>query len=275
MEKHLTETPDPTPQLWSPTRDDLSSRKGGILSINADHVLVNASVGYKLFFAEEQIAEIINKNERQVEIEDIHHKHWLINLDHLKNIDFSAFMEDLARAVAIFEVRPSVASSARTALAAMAVGDDLCHQGQYMATLIHIDPQADQGPVLTFEDAQHRRHNVRLGTFDEGLTLSEYTRRFKDYIENNAATTAPEPRLMQYFQDEFIPKMLAQMANDHDRYGDTWLMDYTEEMEGHIRGRYDEYFGQFEESGKPVPWLKVAGYAIIAQARQDHPEWLV
>jgi hypothetical protein len=53
--------------------------------------------------------------------------------------------------------------------------------------------------------------------------------------------------------------MLAQMANDHDRYGDTWLMPYTEGMEGHIRGRYDEYFGQFEESGKPVPWLKWLG----------------
>jgi hypothetical protein len=80
---------------------------------------------------------------------------------------------------------------------------------------------------------------------------------------------------MQYFQDEFIPKMLAQMANDQDRYGDTWLMSYTDGPEDHIRGRFDEYFQQFEESGKPMPWHKVAGYAIIAQARQDHPEWLM
>ena len=80
---------------------------------------------------------------------------------------------------------------------------------------------------------------------------------------------------MQYFQGEFISKMLVQMANDHDHYGDTWLMSYAEGMEGHIRGRYDDYYNQFEQSGKPVPWLKVAGYAIIAQARQDHPEWLV
>ncbi|MBW6465538.1 MAG: hypothetical protein K0B06_03445 [Brevefilum sp.] len=275
MKQHRTEPTDPTPQLWSPTRDDLSSRKGGILSINADHVLVNASIGYKLFFSEEQIAEIVGKNERQIEIEDIHHKHWLINLDHLKNIEFSAFMEDLAGAVAKFWVRPSIAPSARDALGAMALGDELCHQGERLATLIHIDPQAHQGPVLTFEDTQYRRHNVHLGTLDEGFTLNEYTHRFKDYVENAAATTAPEPRLMQYFQDEFVPKMLAQMANDHDRYGDTWLMPYTEGTEDHIRGRYDEYFGQFEESGKPVPWFKVAGYAIIAQARQDHPDWLM
>ena len=245
------------------------------MSINADHVMAHASIGYKLFFAEEQIAEIIQKSERQVEIEDIHHKHWLINLDHLRNIEFSAFMEDLAGAVAKFKLRPNVEASACSTLASMAVGDELCHHGHYMATLIHIDPQADQRPVLTFEDAQRRRHNVHLETLPEDLTFSEYTRRFKDYTKNAAATAAPEPRLMQYFQDEFIPKMLAQMANDQDRYGDTWLMSYTDGPEDHIRGRFDEYFQQFEESGKPVPWHKVAGYAIIAQARQDHPDWLM
>jgi hypothetical protein len=244
------------------------------LSINADHVLARASIGYKLFFAEEQIAEIIYKNERQVEIKDIHHKHWLINLDHLQNIEFSAFMEDLAEAVDKFYLRPSVEVSARATLASMAIGDELCHQGERLATLIHIDPQTEQGSVLTFEDTQHRRHNVQLETLPDDLTFNEYTRRFKHYAEQ-AAITPIEPPLLRYFQEEFIPKMLAQMANDHDRYGDTWLMPYTEGMEGHIRGRYDEYFGQFEESGKPVPWLKVAGYAIIAQARQDHPDWLM
>jgi hypothetical protein len=243
------------------------------LSINANHVLAHASIGYKLFFAEELIAEIINKNERQVEIEDIHHKHWLINLDNLKNIEFSAFMENLAEAVTMYKPRSSMEASAYATLTSMAVGDELSHQGQSMATLIHINPQADDGPILTFEDAQRRRHNVYLGTLPEDLTFSEYTRRFKDYAEN--ATAAPEPRLMQYFQDEFVPKMLAQMANDHDRYGDTWVMPYAEGMEERIRGRFDEYFDQFEGSGKPVPWYKVAGYAIIAQARHDHPEWLV
>jgi hypothetical protein len=273
MKQHLTEPTDPAPQLWSPTRDDLSSRKGGILSINADHVMAHASIGYKLFFAEEQIAEIIHKGERLVEIEDIHHKHWLINLDHLQDIEFSAFMEDLAEAVAKFGVHPNGEASTRAALEAMAVGDDLRHQGESLATLIHIDSQADQGPVLTFEDPRHNRHNVHLGTIPDELTFSEYTRRFKEYVDH--AENIPEPRLLQYFQCEFIPKMLAQMANDHDRYGDTWLMPYAEGMEGHIRERYDDYFDQFEQSDKPVPWLKVAGYAIIAQARQDHPEWLV
>lgn len=237
--------------------------------------MAHASIGYKLFFAEEQIGEIIQKSERHVEIEDIHHKHWLINLDHLRDIEFSAFMEDLAGAVAKFGLRPTLDDSAHAALADMAVGDELIHQGQTLATLIHIDSQAGQDPVLTFEDAQRRRHNVHLGTLPEDLTFSEYTRRFKNYAKNDTVTADPEPHLMQYFQGEFIPKMLAQLANDQDRYGDTWLMPYVEGMEGHIRGRIDEYFGQFEESGKPVPWLKVAGYAIIAQARLDHPEWLM
>ena len=243
------------------------------MSINADHVLAHASIGYKLFFAEKQIAEIIHKGERLVEIEDVHHKHWLINLDHLQGIEFSAFMEDLAGAVVKFAVRPSREASARAALLAMAVGDDLCDQDERLATLIHIDPLADQGPVLTFEDTRRRRHNVHLEMLPEDLTFSEYTRRFKVYANNTE--DSPEPRLLQYFQDEFITKMLAQMANDHDRYGDTWLMPYPDSLEDHILSRYDEYFSQFEESGKPIPWLKVAGYAIIAQARQDHPEWLV
>lgn len=269
MNKRQTEPTHPAPQLWIPTRDDLNSRKRGILSINADHVLAYASIGYKLFFADQLIAEIIQKIDRLVIIEDILHKHWMINLDHLQDIEFSAFMEDLAGAVA----RLSIEANALDALGSMVVGDELHHQGHYMATLIHIDSQADQDPVLTFEDAQRRRHNVYLGTLPEDLTFSQYTRRFKDYAENAAVNTT-EPHLMQYFQGEFIPKMLAQIANDHDRYGDTWLMPYTEGMEGHIRGRYDEYFSQFEESGKPMPWLKVAGYAVIAQARQDHPEWL-
>jgi hypothetical protein len=274
MKQHPNETTDPAPKLWLPTRKDLSSRKGGILSINADHVLARASIGYKLFFAEEQIAEIIQKNERQVEIEDIHQKHWLINLDHLQDIEFSAFMEDLAEAVDKFNLRPSVEASARATLASMAVGDELCHQGECLATLIHIEHQTEQGLVLTFEDSARRRHNVQLESLPEDLTFSEYTRRFKHYAEQ-ATITPVEPPLLRYFQEEFIPKMLAQMANDHDRYGDTWLMPYTEGLEGHIRGRYDDYFSQFEESGKPVPWLKIAGYTIIAQARQDHPDWLM
>jgi hypothetical protein len=131
--------------------------------------MAHASIGYKLFYAEEQIAEIIQKSERQVEIEDIHHKHWLINLDHLRNIEFSAFMEDLAGAVAKFKIRPSVEASACSTLAAMAVGDELCHQGQYLATLIHIDPQADQGSALTFEDAQRRRYRCPGATPDAVL----------------------------------------------------------------------------------------------------------
>jgi hypothetical protein len=126
-------------------------------------------------------------------------------LDHLQDIEFSAFMEDLAEAVDKFYLRPSVEASARATLASMAVGDELCHQGERLATLIHIDPQAEQGSVLTFEDAQHRRHNVQLETLPEDLTFSEYTRRFKHYAEQ-AAITPVEPLCCDTSRKNSSPK---------------------------------------------------------------------
>lgn len=235
MKKRKNKHTDNSARIWSPGRPDLSSRKRGILSINADHVLAQAKIGYQLTHAGKPIAEVVDKRPHQVEIQDLHNKRWLINLHQLQDIELSAFIEDLAEAITAYHQSTPETASAREPLEDTSLVD-----------------QPDDGEQTIDDDAQHsRRHS------------------------DQAAVIPTQPLLARYFQEEFIPKMLNQMDFDQVRYGDTWLMDYKDGVEAHIRSRFKDYFKLFDEFGKPISWLRVAGYAILAQARLDHPDWLI
>ncbi|NLN71124.1 MAG: hypothetical protein GX142_10175, partial [Chloroflexi bacterium] len=238
-------------------------------------VLVHAEIGYQLTHAGEPIAEVIHKYPSQIEIKDRNNKHWLINLNHLKHIDFSAFLEDLAQAIMQYNQSQPKPNSARDVLSNLSVGAQLGDAEQAVVTLAQIEPPKDGCSLtLVFTDARGQCYNVDLDKVPPELTIEDFTQRLKTETEQDAIVPT-EPVLLRYFQEEFIPKMLAQMALDQNRYGDTWLMDYTEGLETHIRERFDDYFSLFDQFEKPIPWLKIAGYAILAQARLDHPEWLL
>jgi len=244
------------------------------MSIIADHVLSQCHIGSELVCGNQVIAKIIRKNEHLIEIRDIHGKHWSINLERLCNVEYRTFLKDLSSAIARFHPDSASEISTQQVLASMKVGDELRDFSGFLATLVEIEPYTDQGRSLTFKDVNENRHQVFLDLIPNDLGFNAYLQQFRLNVES-ADGPVPEPILLHYFKHEFIPKMLAQMEYDNDRWGDTWLMEPRVGQENYINKRLDEYFNFFEQFGKNVPWLKVIGHAIIAQAREDHPEWLL
>lgn len=75
------------------------------------------------------------------------------------------------------------------------------------------------------------------------------------------------------FLPEFIDALTKQLKSDDLVWGDTWLKRPIEGQELRTRETFRDYFDQFENSGVPVPWLKVAGGALICWIREQHPEY--
>ena len=74
------------------------------------------------------------------------------------------------------------------------------------------------------------------------------------------------------FLPEFVSALEAQLKSDELRWGDTWLKRTRKgQNERTIKSLRDK-FDQFENVGQQVPWLKVAGEALICFIRENHPE---
>lgn len=74
------------------------------------------------------------------------------------------------------------------------------------------------------------------------------------------------------FLPRFVGELSGQLIQDDKRWGDTWLKRKPEGQELRTRATFDNYFDRFEASGEPVPWLKVAGEALICWIRDNNPE---
>jgi len=74
------------------------------------------------------------------------------------------------------------------------------------------------------------------------------------------------------FISEFSNALEEQLKSDHERYGDTWLQRFPEGQEARIWERIQTYFDQFRNAGVAIPWLKIAGLALIAWVRENHSE---
>ena len=74
------------------------------------------------------------------------------------------------------------------------------------------------------------------------------------------------------FLDEFAAALKRQPESDQVRWGNTWLKRIPEGQETRIEEHIKSYFDQFRNAGQPVPWLKVAGLAMIAWIRDNHRE---
>ena len=84
-----------------------------------------------------------------------------------------------------------------------------------------------------------------------------------------------DPVLLEDFVDEFAAELKAQLARDEKRYGDTWRHRTLKGQEGRAFATFDNYRDRFRYGGNPIPWLKVAGEALIAWVRENHPETLL
>jgi len=76
------------------------------------------------------------------------------------------------------------------------------------------------------------------------------------------------------FMTEFVTALTEQLKND-DMY---WEFIQLKQRipEGHewrIEEHIKTYFDQYRNGGVPMPWLKVAGLAMIAWIRDNHPEF--
>jgi hypothetical protein len=74
------------------------------------------------------------------------------------------------------------------------------------------------------------------------------------------------------YLEEFCGALLARLQEDERRWGDTWLQRPPEGQEGRIEEHIKTYFDQFRNAGVPVPWMKIAGLALIGWVRESHPE---
>jgi hypothetical protein len=247
---------------------------GELMSINAARFLKRIYVGSELLFSDQVVAEIVQPNSHIIKIRDIHGKYWSINQEGLRNVIYHVFMENLAETIARSHPKNVSQTGAQKILNNMNVGDELHDQQGFMARLVEIDKHNNLGPSLVFQDVNENHQQVFLNLIPYSLDFKLFLKDFRWRIKRTAESTT-EPILLQYFKNEFIPKMLAQMDYDNKRWGDSWLFEPLAGQEKSISEHVNEYFDFHDQLGKKVPWLKVAGYAIIAQAREDHPEWLM
>jgi hypothetical protein len=74
------------------------------------------------------------------------------------------------------------------------------------------------------------------------------------------------------FLKEFADALTEQLKSDEKRWGNTWLQRLPEGQEIRIEEHIKSYFDQWHNAGNSVPWLKIAGLALIAWIRESHPE---
>jgi len=79
------------------------------------------------------------------------------------------------------------------------------------------------------------------------------------------------PKTWDYLQ-EFSDALKQQLEQDQKRWGDTWLQRIPEGQETRIEEHIKTYFDQYRNAQQPVPWMKIAGLALIAWVRENHPE---
>jgi hypothetical protein len=88
------------------------------------------------------------------------------------------------------------------------------------------------------------------------------------------------------FMGEFVRELTAQLALDNQRWGDTWLKRSRKGQGDRIYDRLKQYY-QDAKLGKALlvagdeeeplfvdslPWLKIAGLALIGWIRDRYPE---
>ena len=71
-----------------------------------------------------------------------------------------------------------------------------------------------------------------------------------------------------YYMPEFAKALEAQLVIDEKRWGDTWKKRTRHGHEERIENDIMDYFDHFRNGGVPVPWLKIAGLALIAWIRE-------
>jgi hypothetical protein len=75
------------------------------------------------------------------------------------------------------------------------------------------------------------------------------------------------------YLDEFVVELKKQLESDYGRWGDSWLCQ-PEGQEKFCIWKFIQYYEASRLRSEPMPWLKIAGYALISWIRENHPEIL-
>ena len=74
------------------------------------------------------------------------------------------------------------------------------------------------------------------------------------------------------FMIEFCDALTKQLEDDDKKWGNTWKQRIPEGHEIRIEEHIKTYFDQWRNANQSIPWLKIAGLAMIAWIRDNHPE---
>ena len=73
--------------------------------------------------------------------------------------------------------------------------------------------------------------------------------------------------------DIFSSELKKQLEMDYLRWGDEWKIRPRANQEFRIYERFNHYLNKFVDNNEPIPWLKIAGLALIAWVRENGKEY--
>lgn len=73
------------------------------------------------------------------------------------------------------------------------------------------------------------------------------------------------------FVKPFTEELFKQLLSDEARHGSAWLKLPRQGQEERIFEAFARYKKEFDE-GQPMPWLKIAGNALIGWLRDKYPD---
>ena len=80
---------------------------------------------------------------------------------------------------------------------------------------------------------------------------------------------------LQDFISEFCEELIIQIDADEKRWGDTWRHRPIEGQVDRMMARFKDYQDQHNYTvlNVPMPWLKIAGEALIGWVRENYPQY--
>ena len=80
-------------------------------------------------------------------------------------------------------------------------------------------------------------------------------------------------RKVYEYLPEFVSALREQLVSDQKRWGNTWKHRPVKEQEWRTFMRYASYYDDLVKHGCPIPWLKIAGGAMICWIRENFDDW--
>ena len=78
--------------------------------------------------------------------------------------------------------------------------------------------------------------------------------------------------LVTDYLEDFCEALRDQLVEDEERWGDEWLKKSRADQSHRIFDRIQDYYEDYLEGYRDMPWLKIAGNALIAWIRDTYPE---